>query len=208
MTLPFGLGLSCAMFSNVATAFSATWRRDEVCGRPVRLTLYIDDYLPMTPGVRAALILATELVYEFTAVIITLNVAKCRLAPATRVKYLGIIINSRTGRFSLPASRVERLRTEVEQLSFLSRNSERFGTCKEDRPISRFTLGCCPILSQGCVSHGKGDGLRSNQGHAPFGLEPAAASPWAWPNGHILDLFTETNSRGVLGRQRPVDNRG
>ena len=122
--LPFGLGPSCAVFSDVSTAFAAAWRRHEVCGRPVRLTNYIDDYLPIAQSARAALILSIELIYEFTAVGVTLNVDKCRLAPATRVKYLGTIIDSRTGRFSLPASRVERMREQVATLSFLSRNGE------------------------------------------------------------------------------------
>ena len=43
--LPFGLATSCAVFSDVVTALTAAWRRHRVCGEPLRLTSYIDDYL-------------------------------------------------------------------------------------------------------------------------------------------------------------------
>ena len=158
VALPFGLGPSCRVFSEVATAFSATWRRHEVCNRPVRLSSYIDDYLPVAPGVRAALILSIELVYEFTAVGITLNIAKCRLAPATRVKYLGIIINSRTGRFSLPSSRVERMNAQLDQLAFLTRDHDSVPA----RLVAQFVgllwaaTPCCPravsVMARGMIS--------------------------------------------------------
>ena len=130
----------------------------EVCGLPVRLTSYTDDYLPMAPGVRAALILAIELVYEFTAVGITLKMTKCRLSPATRVKYLGIIIDSRARRFSLPASRVERLTIQVEKLAFLSQDSDSVPARKIAQLVGLLwaTAPCCPravsVMARGMVS--------------------------------------------------------
>ena len=92
--LPFGLGPSCAVFSDVITALAAAWRRHEVCRRPVRLTSYIDDFLPMAHSVRASLILIIELVYEATATGLTLQVEKCRLFPATRIKYVHVLVRT------------------------------------------------------------------------------------------------------------------
>ena len=89
--LPFGLGPSCAVFSDVITALAAAWRRHEVCRQPVRLTSYIDDFLPIAHSVRASLVLIIELVYEATATGLTLQVEKCRLFPATRVKCVHIM---------------------------------------------------------------------------------------------------------------------
>ena len=43
--LPFGLAPSCAVFSDVVTALAAAWRRHKICGAPLRLSSYIDDYL-------------------------------------------------------------------------------------------------------------------------------------------------------------------
>ena len=65
--------------------------------------------------------MAIELVYETTACGLTINVVKFRLRPTTRIKYLGIIINSLTRFFSLPAARVERLRLQIAKLSVMTR---------------------------------------------------------------------------------------
>ena len=46
---------------------------------------------PVTQTIRAALIAVIELVYEATAAGLTISVEKCRLGPATRVKYLCIL---------------------------------------------------------------------------------------------------------------------
>ena len=60
---------------------------------------------------------AVELVYEASAAGLTLNVAKCRLAPATRFTFLGIVVNTRTLTFSLPQARALRLAIQVRELS-------------------------------------------------------------------------------------------
>lgn len=115
--LPFGLGPSCAAFSLVTTSLAASWRRHPVCGLPLRLTSYIDDFLSISKILRAALIAAIELVYEATAAGLTISVEKCRLGPATRVKYLGMIIDSRRQVFRLPSSRSDRIRTQINEIS-------------------------------------------------------------------------------------------
>ena len=56
VALPFGLGPSCAVFSDIVTALAAAWRRHRVCLQPVRLTSYIDDFCVVAPSVRAALL--------------------------------------------------------------------------------------------------------------------------------------------------------
>ena len=93
--LGFGLAPSCAVFSLVATSLAASWRRHTICRNPVRLTSYIDDYFALARTVREALIAAIELLYEATAAGLTINVGKCRLGPATLVKYLGILVDLR-----------------------------------------------------------------------------------------------------------------
>ena len=115
--LPFGLGPACAAFSMVTTALAASWRRHPICGTPLRLTSYIDDFLSISRILRAALIAAIELVYEATAAGLTISVEKCRLGPATRVKYLGLIIDSRSKVFRLPVSRSSRIRAQIQEIS-------------------------------------------------------------------------------------------
>ena len=104
--LGFGLAPSCAVFSLVVTALAASWRRHTICGNPLRLTSYIDDFFALARTIRETLIAAIELLYEATAAGLTINVGKCRLGPATLVKYLGIIVDLRLQLFRLPRSRI------------------------------------------------------------------------------------------------------
>ena len=115
--LPFGLAPSCAIFSLVVTSLAAAWRRHSVCGIPLRLTSYIDDFLSISRTIRQALITAIELVYEATAAGLTISVDKCRLGPATIVKYLGMLIDSRSRVFRLPRSRVERIQAQLHEIN-------------------------------------------------------------------------------------------
>lgn len=118
--LGFDLAPSCSVFSLVMTALAGSWRRHHVCMIPVRLTSYIDDFLSPSKTIRQALITAIELVYEATACGLTISVEKCRLGPASIVKYLGVIIDSRLRLFRLPASRVERITTQVAEIKSLA----------------------------------------------------------------------------------------
>ena len=76
VALPFGLGPSCAVFSDVVTALAAAWRRHTVCLKPVQLASYVDDFCVVAHSVRAALVTAVELVYEATAVGLSLGIEK------------------------------------------------------------------------------------------------------------------------------------
>ena len=88
---------------------AAAWRRHKICGVPVRLSSYIDDFVNLAPTVRGALIQAVEVVYEATAAGLTLAVEKCRLNPATKFIYLGILVDTDAQRFYLPQQRSRRL---------------------------------------------------------------------------------------------------
>ena len=118
--LGFGLAPSCAVFSLIMTALAASWRRHRVCAAPTRLTSYIDDFLSASLTIRQVLITAIELVYEATACGLTISVEKCRLGPASLVKFLGIVIDSRLKLFRLPASRAERITTQVAEIKSLA----------------------------------------------------------------------------------------
>ena len=107
LALPFGLASSCAVFSDVVTALAASWRRHHICLRPVRLSSYIDDFVNVAPSARAALVQVIEIVYETTAVGLTLAVHKCRFAPITKFIYLGIVVDTVSQRFRLPAIRAK-----------------------------------------------------------------------------------------------------
>ena len=114
--LGFGLAPSCSVFSLVATSLSASWRRHAICGNPLRLTSYIDDFCALAKTIRETLIAAIELLYEATAAGLTINVGKCRLGPATLVKYLGILIDLRRRIFRLPLSRIERISIQISEI--------------------------------------------------------------------------------------------
>ena len=57
------------------------------------------------------------IVFAASAAGLTINVAKCRLGPSTLAKYLGIIVDGARRLFSLPASRAERLRVQLVEMS-------------------------------------------------------------------------------------------
>ena len=114
--LGFGLAPSCSVFSLIATSLAASWRRHAICGNPLRLTSYIDDFFALAKTIRETLIAAIELLYEATAAGLTINVGKCRLGPATLLKYLGILIDLRLRLFRLPVSRIERIAIQVVEI--------------------------------------------------------------------------------------------
>ena len=114
--LGFGLAPSCAVFSLVVTSLAASWRRHTICGNPLRLTSYIDDFFALARTIREAIIASIELLYEATAAGLTINVGKCRLGPATLVKYLGTLIDLRRRLFRLPHSRVERIGVQIKEI--------------------------------------------------------------------------------------------
>ena len=62
------------------------------------------------------MVAAIELVFAATAAGLTINVAKCRLGPSTRAKYLGIVIDGVRRMLSLPSSRIERIRVQLTEL--------------------------------------------------------------------------------------------
>ena len=114
--LGFGLAPSCAVFSLVATSLAASWRRHKICGHSLRLTSYVDDFFALTKSIRETLIAAIELLYEATAAGLTINAGKCRLGPATLVKYLGTIVDLRLRLFRLPVSRIERIGIQIAEI--------------------------------------------------------------------------------------------
>ena len=119
VALPFGLAPSCAVFSDIVTALTASWRRHKVCDQPVRLSSYIDDSVGVMRSLRAALILAVELTYEVYAVGLTLN-EKCRLCLARSFTYLGLVIDTVNSSFKLPAQRALRLAIQAKELAAAS----------------------------------------------------------------------------------------
>ena len=116
LALPFGLAPSCAIFSDIITALSASWRRHKVCGEPVRLTSYIDDCAGVMGSLRAALVLSVELTYEVYAGGLTLN-AKCRPCPDRAFTFLGLVVDTVNGVFHLSNQRALRLLIQAEELT-------------------------------------------------------------------------------------------
>ena len=128
-----------------------------VCLRPVRLTSYVDDFCATTASVRAVLLTAIELVYEATAVGLSLNIRKCRLAPSTRIIFLGMVVDTVDSYFSLPRKRALRLSTQATDLAAATRRHH----LVHARQIAQF-LGllwaaspCCPrgvaIMCRGLI---------------------------------------------------------
>ena len=84
--------------------------------------------------------------------------AKCRLGPTTRIKYLGIIIDSVLQTFSLPSSRVERLRLQVREMSAITRSSSTLPARSVAQLVGLLWAisPCCPravsVMARGLVA--------------------------------------------------------
>ena len=118
--LPFGLGPSCAVFSNIITALAASWRRMPIHGRLLRLVSYVDDFLVSCRSTRDSIRAAIEFLYEFAACGFIIAPHKCHLAGAPAVIFLNTIIDSLTHTFNPnpnpnPAARIECLRVQLHE---------------------------------------------------------------------------------------------
>ena len=155
--LPFGLAPSCAVFSDVITALVAAWRRHRVCGHALRISSYIDDVVVVAPTARAALVAAVEILFEMAAAGLTIN-DKCRLAPSTRFIYLGTVIDTADGTFSLPTKRALRLAIQTGELATATSRFQRVEAKAVASLIGLLWAAspCCPrgvaVMARGLIS--------------------------------------------------------
>ena len=82
----------------------------------MRLSSYIDDTLTVMTDLRASLVLAVKLTYEFYSYGFTLN-EKCSLCPSQRFVYLGLLVDTINNTFRLPEQRALRLTVQAKELA-------------------------------------------------------------------------------------------
>ena len=115
--LPFGLRSAPIIFTAVADALEWCVRQRGVVG----IDHYLDDYIivaqPGSPRCQAQLVAFEE---ECTELGVTLAPEKTE-GPTTKLVFLGIEVDSVTGRLSLPADKLARLRSELQ--SWVSRRA-------------------------------------------------------------------------------------
>ena len=104
------------------------------------------------------MIQAIEVVYEATAVGLTLAVEKCRFAPNTRFIYLGILINTDLQRFYLSQPRARRLAQQTRQLVRATRGHKRVPAKLVAQYIGLLWAAspCCPrgvaVMARGLIA--------------------------------------------------------
>ena len=94
-----------------------------------------------------------EVIYEVTVAGLTLAVEKCRFSPNTKFVYLGILIDTSTIRFSLLASRADRLAVHTKILAGVT-HRHKLVSSKLVANISD-TLGGGAVLSTWCCCYGE-----------------------------------------------------
>ena len=102
--LPFGLASSPWAFSKVLRQLVKHWR-----SRGIRLLPYLDGFLFMSPSFRETLELAARILGDFIDAGFVVNLEKSMLHPAQSITQLGMIVDSVSGQFEVPAHRWDKL---------------------------------------------------------------------------------------------------
>ena len=99
--LPFGLAQACYAYTVVMKHMFQPLR---AVGE--RLTFYLDDLFVASESLSCALLHTLTVVLVYVALGWRLSVAKCHLWPTQLVKFLGLMVDSRSMMFSIPQDKV------------------------------------------------------------------------------------------------------
>lgn len=120
--MPMGLAPSAARYCECSDALMDTWRGKTV-GRavglppePVRLSGYIDDSLFLVQGFARGIELGLRVTLEYLICGYWVNFDKSLILPSKKPCYLGCLADSSLLRFSLPASRCEKIKMAARVL--------------------------------------------------------------------------------------------
>ncbi|GJP86723.1 hypothetical protein CLOP_g16715 [Closterium sp. NIES-67] len=95
LSLPFGLATAPFMFTLLIKQISKRWHR-----RGIRLIPYVDDILFISATRAEALHNRSIIIADLAAVGFVVNFKKSQLAPAQSLKFLGLLLDTRTTTFS------------------------------------------------------------------------------------------------------------
>ena len=125
--LVMGLSPSCQQLQRVNLTMLKVWRRFPVQDAVWDGTSYIDDLMAWLRGrYKAALELALRLLAEQVVLGFSVNLNyKSDIVPSTYYNHIGIVIDSARMRFSLPASRVEKMALTAKALTVATKVGER-----------------------------------------------------------------------------------
>lgn len=197
LVMPMGLSTSPRLFTKLMKPVMAALRGEGVCA-----TIYIDDMLITAETAEACAAATRRAADLLTSLGLQISLDKSSVEPATRVEYLGFVIDTSTMRVSLPEAKRAALVTSIKEVKRRDRArclrirhvASVGGALQQLRPVRQRALAETRSLQRA-----RNAALRDNRGNwdAPMALDPATIdeldrwSAWLAPRSepHSLPIF-------------------
>ena len=106
--LPFGLATACYLFTKMMRPLIKYWR-----GRGLKAIAYIDDGVVAVRGRQEALVESNRVKQDIENAGFVINVEKSIWDPSHAIEWLGFLIDLSVGEFSVPASKIDALKSKL-----------------------------------------------------------------------------------------------
>ena len=106
--LPFGLATACYLFTKMMQPLIKYWR-----GRRLEAIVYIDDGVVTVRGRQEALAESNRVKQDIENAGFVINVGKSIWEPSHTIEWLGFLIDLSVGEFSVPASKIDALKSKL-----------------------------------------------------------------------------------------------
>ena len=106
--LPFGLFTACYMFTKIMCPLIRYWR-----GRGLKAIVYLDDGIVAVKGKEEALAESDRVKQDIENAGFVINVEKSSWEPSHTLEWLGFQIDLSVGKFSVPVSKIDALKSKL-----------------------------------------------------------------------------------------------
>jgi len=110
--LPFGLSSACYLFTKLLRPLIKLWR-----GRGLKAIVYLDDGIVAVKGKDKAATESATVKRDLEHAGFVVNIEKCQWIPSQEIEWLGFITNLDQGEFTVPCSKLDRLKQKLFELS-------------------------------------------------------------------------------------------
>ena len=108
--LPFGLSTACYLFTKMMRLLIRYWR-----GRGLKAIVYLDDGIVAVKGKQEALVESARVKQDIENAGFIINVEKSAWEPSLTMEWLGFLIDLSVGEFSVPVSKIEALKSKLQE---------------------------------------------------------------------------------------------
>ena len=118
--LVYGLATAPLVFTKVVKVLMGYWR-----GRGIRIFSFIDDFFGVASTYHQTAIISAKVKMDLELSWFVANVKKSQWHPSQEGMHLGFVVDLKNGIFTLPKSRVEKLKNLLRQLHGKARTTAR-----------------------------------------------------------------------------------